>query len=220
MTGGGARARKLREDYRETLLEDSKDDLYHWKAIGTMDENAADLYDLFQNISTNSDDLNVKLQLTSEPNPNSDRKSCISIIKPSPILKMKDELPHSWAVTSDSIAYWFLQIISTCCVILVKDVPFLTVNSQPVRDLSVKRLDQLMRHSEYKFRIEEHLGKGTQFPVDPHLPDLMGKIGIPVLILNGLVPSTLKSVLNHIKNDSIDGLSQYGTLIRKKEIYS
>jgi len=84
--GGGIFA----DEVRSANLDD---DTSHWDAINSMNR-----YGIF--LST------FGVKLTDEPEI---PQSSIQILMPEKILKKEDPLPHSWEVTSDSIALWVAE---------------------------------------------------------------------------------------------------------------
>ncbi len=95
--GGGAFA----DAVREKNLDD--DDAAHWQAIAAMNR-----YGVF--LSTFGYPLTETTKLPEKG---------AAILLPEKILKETDELPHSWEVTSDSIALWTAQRMNLP-VVLVK----------------------------------------------------------------------------------------------------
>jgi len=96
--GGGTFA----DDVRAANLDD---DTSHWNAINSMNR-----YGRF--LST------FGVKITDEPEI---PQSSIQILMPERVLREEDSLPHSWEVTSDSIALWIAERL---------EVPLLLVKSR------------------------------------------------------------------------------------------
>lgn len=98
------------------------------------------------------------------------------ILLPYRILKEKDELPHTWDVTSDTIAAWFaLQLGARF--IKVTDVDGIYLNGMLQKEL----------------RADEIIGKETC--VDAELPIFLMKNKINCQIINGNCPGRLINAL-------------------------
>lgn len=94
------------------------------------------------------------------------------ILLPYRILKEKDELPHTWDVTSDTIAAWFALQLGTRF-IKVTDVDGIYLNGMLQKEL----------------RAEKIIGKETC--VDAELPIFLMKNKINCEIINGNFPGRL-----------------------------
>ncbi|MFX1450046.1 MAG: hypothetical protein ACFFCM_04325, partial [Promethearchaeota archaeon] len=97
-----------------------------------------------------------------------------------------DELPHSWDVTSDSIAVYLANKLKINTVILIKDVdglytadPKKNHNAQLIRSIKSSELD--------KYR---------ESCVDRALRDYIEKYKIVVYLLNGNFPDRIRQILN------------------------
>jgi 5-(aminomethyl)-3-furanmethanol phosphate kinase len=104
--GGGPFADTVREiDARFAI----GDDAAHWAAILAMDQYAHALASLVRpsRIVTGPDDLNP---------------DDLAILAPYKWLRAADPLPHSWDVTSDSIAAWVAHAVGAKRLLLVKPI--------------------------------------------------------------------------------------------------
>lgn len=122
MAGGGLFADQVRVLDQHLDLNDST---AHWMAIAAMEQNGYLLADLMPDIPLISD---VGFQI-SDLNP----KSCVLL--PYSLLRQVDPLPHSWEVTSDSLAAWLAGFVGIKCLILLKDVPGVHATGFPVTPL-------------------------------------------------------------------------------------
>lgn len=94
--------------------------------------------------------------------------SGVNVILPFRLVKTYDELPHSWEVTSDSIAVWIAHKMGIKEVIKLTDVDGIEVNGEVLEEV----------------RTEDILHIGTC--VDGHCPSLMGEFGVDMFVCNGL----------------------------------
>ena len=125
----------------------------HWMAVASMD-----IYGYY--ISTYRVDV-------IEGNENLDFEG-IGILLPYRLMRIQDELPHSWDVTSDSISIWLAHKMG------IKEVIKLT-------DIDGVYIDGLLME---KISADDIAGKTTC--VDNFSPVLMKKYGISMFVCNGL----------------------------------
>lgn len=214
--GGWNRANVVRNNYNLDYDIPKDEEYYHWQAIRSMDRNAEDIHNLMQETTTGLFRNKIKIQLADRLPKIMDNSRDIIIIKPFNILKNKDELPYSWAVTSDSISVWFSSLLSIPITILVKDIDFLMYKNERIDRVSHERLYRFMLNSGYTKDLKEHLGKGTEFPVDPYLPEIMMKNNASAFLMNGKKPEHLQMICSLIKKEEYESLTKYGTLIKKE----
>ncbi len=98
------------------------------------------------------------------------------ILLPYNLLKTKDELPHSWDVTSDTIAAWVAQKLGARF-IKATDVEGIYLDGALKKELEASEL----------------VGKETC--VDAHLPHFLMKNKMNCEIINGNCPGRLKNAL-------------------------
>jgi len=118
LAGGGLFADQVRALDQHL---DLNDDAAHWMAIAAMEQNGYLLADLMPGIPLISD---VGFRM-SDLNPKS------SVLLPYSLLRQVDPLPHSWEVTSDSLAAWLAGFAGIKCLILLKDVPGVYATGSP-----------------------------------------------------------------------------------------
>ena len=111
MAGGGLFADQVRviDDYF-----DLSDSAAHWMAIAAMDQCGYLLADSMPSIEV-VHDLNIAFSIAAS--------GLSAVLIPSSLLRRHDPLPHSWEVTSDSLAAWLTGFTSIDCLVLLKDVP-------------------------------------------------------------------------------------------------
>jgi aspartokinase-like uncharacterized kinase len=110
---------------------------------------------------------------------------CVPILLPSVMIKQYDPLPHSWKVTSDTIAAWIANRIGSDQLILIKDVDGLLEINQN------KSLSKKIMHEMNGDQLSGHKGG-----VDEHLGYLLSSIGLETWIINGLYPDRLTELLD------------------------
>jgi aspartokinase-like uncharacterized kinase len=104
--GGGSFADEVRRADRRFGLGDSA---AHWMAILAMDQYAHLLAELAPGAAVVLNRRGIK-------------RGRLNILAPSAWLRRADPLPHSWDVTSDSIAAWVARAVRATRLMLVKDV--------------------------------------------------------------------------------------------------
>ncbi|MHA1300080.1 MAG: amino acid kinase family protein [Candidatus Helarchaeota archaeon] len=118
--------------------------------------------------------------------PQIQRQSKIPIFLPSKYLLKIDELPHSWDITSDSIAVYLADKLKIENVILVKDVDGL-YSADPKKNAEA-RLIKSITSSELK--------KIKNSCVDNALSDFIDKYRIICYLINGNFPERIKQILD------------------------
>jgi probable H4MPT-linked C1 transfer pathway protein len=106
--GGGPFADAVREADHKVRLSD---EAAHWMAVLAMDQYAHLLADRLREgvVAANAEDIASAL-----------RASRVPVLAPSRWLRDVDPLPHSWDVTSDSIAAWVAGAVGARQLVLVK----------------------------------------------------------------------------------------------------
>ncbi len=162
--GGGRFADEVRRADRRFRLDASS---AHWMAILAMDQTAH----LLAHLAVDA----IVAQRPAEL-----RSGRLNVIAPSAWLRRTDALPHSWAVTSDSIAAWVARVLRAKRLVLLKDVD--GVFDRDPSDSARPRLRrQVTRH---------HLG-GV---VDSYFAQALGP-RTPCWILNGECPERVAALL-------------------------
>ncbi len=87
-------------------IERIDDEAAHWKAIEAMEK-----YGRF--LSTYGYPVTHELKIPGEP----------TILLPKSVLQKEDPLPHTWDITSDSIAAWVAGVLK-CRLVIVKSTDF------------------------------------------------------------------------------------------------
>ena len=109
--GGGPFADRVREFDRETGLSPSA---AHWMALLAMDQYAFALADRMPG-AVLVDDPGLVLEVLA--------RGKLAVLAPSRWMRAADVLPHSWDVTSDSIAAFIAGALGASRLLLIKPVP-------------------------------------------------------------------------------------------------
>lgn len=145
--GGGVFADVVRRIDREQSLSA---DAAHWMAVLAMDEYAYYL----------SDKTGIGLTGSLA------KKKGVRIVLPYEILRKNDVLPHTWDVTSDTIAAW-IAVQMKCPLIKVTDVDGIIINGALIDRIEASRLI------------------GTETCVDRALPEFLIAHAKDAFIVNG-----------------------------------
>lgn len=162
--GGGRFAEEVRRTDRRFVLGDTP---AHWMAILAMDQYAYVLAHL-------AGDAAVVRE------PGAVAAGRLNVLAPSSWLGRADPLPHSWQVTSDSIAAWVARQLRANTLVLVKDVDGLFD-----RNPKEHRQAQLRRQTT---------PEGLDGVVDAHFARVLGT-GIPCWIVNGIHPERVAALI-------------------------
>ncbi len=107
----------------------------------------------------------------------------VPVLIPSQLVLQMDPLPHSWTVTSDSIAAWVATLVGSASLVLLKDVdglygaePGLSGQGQLLTELNT---DQLKKCGG----------------VDEHLAVILNRTQVDTWIINGSRPERLIELL-------------------------
>jgi aspartokinase-like uncharacterized kinase len=168
--GGGLFADVVRKIYGEHGLSE---DAAHWMAVLAMDEYAYYL----------SDKTGIPLT------PMLVKKKGIRIILPYEILRRSDDLPHSWEVTSDTIAAWMA----------------LRTNSKLIKATDV---DGVIMDGRIQESVDASKLQGLETCVDGALPGFLIDNRMDALVVNGLIVPRIEN--------AILGKPAVGTIINGK----
>lgn len=101
----------------------------------------------------------------------------IRVLLPYELLINRDELPHSWDVTSDSIAIWIASKLGVKEVIKLTDVDGIFLNGRLVEKIQASQI------------------VGIKTCLDSYAPKIMIKHGIDTFICNGLFANRVKDYI-------------------------
>ena len=154
------------------------DDIAHWLAIKAMEMYGAYIMGL--------DDLHILVETYDlAETREAISRGKIPVLMPYKIIKTLNELPHSWSVTSDSIAIYIAKLLEANMVILAKPVSgVLDEKSGLIRRMSITDL----------MRLNVNI-------IDSYSIELLRKAKIPLAIYNMLKPHLLKHIVNEESGD-------------------
>lgn len=158
--GGGIFADNIRRISEEYSLTEKAS---HWMAIAAMEQYAHLLEDM-TGVPTIEDTNNVNEK--------------VSILLPYKLLKDVDELPHSWDVTSDTIAAWVAQRMNAS-LIKATDVDGIFNDEKMIKEMTLREL--------------ERMGETC---ADRMLPTMLIKYGMECVIVNGDHPERVVAAIN------------------------
>jgi len=124
--GGWIFAEKVRELWRKGTIND---ETAHWMAVECMDVYGYYLSRFAQPVIPES--FHELLE---------DLKPGVQVLIPGKLVRNHDELPHSWEITSDSIAIWVAGKIGAGTIIKATDVDGLMIDGKIVSRISASQL--------------------------------------------------------------------------------
>jgi 5-(aminomethyl)-3-furanmethanol phosphate kinase len=163
--GGGDFSEQVREADRRYRLDDTA---AHRMALLAMDQ-----YGYLLNQLIDGSRLTTDLSGARE----SAESGRVAILLPSAPVFQSDPLPHSWQVTSDTIAAWVSRSANCNRLVLLKDVDGLLGSDGLIKEMTVEQL-------------AEHAGG-----VDEYLSNFLESASLEVWIINGLCPERLSELL-------------------------
>jgi len=173
--GGGSFADEVRRIHKEFELSDTT---VHWMAILAMDQNAFIINQFLEGSHVVSDVSDAR-RIT--------KGHRVAILAPFRLMRNRDPLPHSWSVTSDSIAAYVAKSMRARMVILLKDVDGLYTDD-PKRVMDATLIE--------KTTASELIEKMTRPTcIDKMLPKILRNSRVRVHIVNGSFPERLENIL-------------------------
>jgi aspartokinase-like uncharacterized kinase len=169
--GGGMFADLVRKSYREYKLGETA---AHSMALLAMDQYGYLLSHLIENSALATDPASaVRISMPAH----------VPVLLPSASVLHDRRLPHSWDVTSDTIAAWVAYETGCRKLVLLKDVEGLnssdtTRGHQPIREMTVQQLTK-------------HAGG-----VDAYLAGFLSFKNLETWIINGLKPERIRELLD------------------------
>jgi aspartokinase-like uncharacterized kinase len=165
--GGGPFAEVVRKLSEKKTISD---DTAHWMAVLAMHQ-----YGLF--LAGNEPEIKIPVAESMEELNNADP---ISIILPYKLLKDDDSLPHTWDVTSDTIAAFIAHKLGEKTFVKLTDVDgILDENGLVIKQIHAKEL----------------VAKVVQGCVDAELPRFLLRHKMSCTIINGNVPERIIDVI-------------------------
>jgi aspartokinase-like uncharacterized kinase len=170
--GGGVFSDTVRDYYRRYQLTETT---AHRMAVLAMDQFGCLLGDLVPGSILVTDLLMARQVSASNRTP---------ILLPSSLVIQADPLPHTWRVTSDSIAAWVAGLVNARRLILLKDIDGLfssdPTEGDPARLLSLMSVEEIAAH------------RGG---VDEYLAAILASIDLETWVINGQHPQRLAELM-------------------------
>jgi aspartokinase-like uncharacterized kinase len=179
VAGGGSLANEVRRMHKEYNLTDST---AHFMAILAIDQNAYMINQFLEGSRVVFDPSDARRTTKGHQ---------VAILAPFRLILNRDPLPHSWNVTSDSIAAYVAKTVKAEKLILLKDVD--GVYTEDPKKTKGANLIEKVTASE----LIETMTKPTC--IDKMLPKVLRYSRVKAHVVNGLFPERLESVL---KGDS------------------
>ena len=170
--GGGAFADQVRIAYRRFGLSETA---AHCMALSAMDQYGYLLNHLISNSFITTDKLSACQAAVS---------GRVSVLLPSASVLHESHLPHSWGVTSDTIAAWVAKAVRSPRLFLLKDVDGLLRNDAN-RQRTNEHIDALTVEQLF-----EHTGG-----VDEYLANFLSSVDLETWVLSGMHPERLEELL-------------------------
>ncbi len=171
--GGGEFADQVREAYERYSLNDTT---AHHMALLAMDQYGYMLNQLIVNSSLIEDVHFLSKAMA---------PGRAAVLLPSSLIMRSDPLPHSWQVTSDTIAAWVSQSVNCPRLVLLKDVDGL-LDMDGNQNLPAVLIPNMT--------VEElagHVGG-----VDEYFARFLASTQLETWVINGLCPGRLSELLN------------------------
>jgi len=187
--GGGSYANFIRNIDKKLLLGEN---LAHWMAVFSMDYNGKELNKIYPDLECINDFK--KIQRVS---------NIFCIFLPYNYLRKKDELPHSWDVTSDSIAIYIANKLNLNDCYLIKDIDGIyNKNNEVIKEISTIQYRELKKSGKLA---EIGLNQGNlkkSKPIDSNLLTLIDKYEISCILLNGNLKNS--RIIKYFKNIELE----------------
>jgi 5-(aminomethyl)-3-furanmethanol phosphate kinase len=110
----------------------------------------------------------------------------LTVFLPSKLMLSEDRLENSWDVTSDSITVYIADRLGADKVLLVTDVDGV-FTSDPKTHPDAKLLPEVA--------VRDLLALNQKTSIDRYLPKILEKTGLECVVVNGLFPERLESIL-------------------------
>jgi len=198
--GGGSTANFIRKIDEELKLGD---DLAHWMAVYSMNYNGIELNRKYP-----------QLECIEELEKFKDAKKKFCIFLPYTYLRKNDTLPHSWDVTSDSIALYFAYKLQLNRCFLIKDVEGIySINMELIKKITTLQYDELKKSKKLaEIELDPNNIKKSK-PIDSYLLTLIDQNGIPCYLLNGRFSH--QRIIEFFNTNIHDEIKIYTKIVKK-----
>ncbi len=187
--GGGSYANFIRSIDKNLVLGD---DLAHWMAIFSMDYNGKDLNRKFPDFECIDDFKKIQ-----------SAKRIFCIFLPFNYLRKNDELPHSWDVTSDSIAIYIANKLNLNECYFIKDIEGIyNKNNEVIKEISTIQYRDLKKSGGLAEIGLNQVNLKKSKPIDSYLLTLLDKYKISCILLNGTLQNS--RIINYFKNIELE----------------
>jgi len=178
--GGGAFADVVREHDARFGLGPST---AHWMAVLAMDQYGHLLADLMPGCALVRTLGEAQARLAG---------GGVAVLLPSELLRRADALPHSWSVTSDSIAAWLAGQVGARLLVLLKDRHGMASLASAASSSSPA--------SQHAMTVADLAAVAG---VDGHLAELLGDLAFDLWIVDGERPARLTELLETGKTEGV-----------------
>lgn len=173
--GGGSLANEVRRIHRECNLTDST---AHFMAVLAIDQNAFMINQFLEGSRVVFDPSDAR---------RTTKGHRVAILAPFRLMLNRDPLPHTWNVTSDSIAAYIAKTVKAEKLILLKDVDGI-YTQDPKKSQDTTFIEKVTASE-----LIETMTKPTC--IDRMLPKVLRYSRLRTHIVNGLFPERLESIL-------------------------
>ncbi len=196
--GGGTYANFVRKIDEKISIGD---ELSHWMAIFAMNCNGIELSQKYNDIKF-FDNLG-ELKKSNER---------IAIFLPYDFINQRDELPHIWDVTSDSITVYIAHHLGLKDCFLIKDIDgVISSNNEILRELTTSEYNNLKNTNKIlTINTNQEESKDSQ-PIDSYIINLINKYNINCIILNGC--SNKKRIITFFEESEDESKRVYTKII-------
>jgi len=196
--GGGTYANFVRKIDEKISIGD---ELSHWMAIFAMNCNGIELSQKYNDIKF-FDNLG-ELKKSNER---------IAVFLPYDFINQRDELPHIWDVTSDSITVYIAHHLGLKDCFLIKDIDgIISNNNEILRELTTSEYNNLKNTNKILMIDEDQEKIKDSQPIDSYIINLINKYNINCIILNGC--SNKKRIITFFEESEDESKRVYTKII-------
>lgn len=193
--GGGTRANFVREMDKEFGLGD---ELAHWMAIYAMDRNGTEACEKITRLHCVRNIKSLKERLKAQ------NLEEMLFFLPYEWMRHEDALPHSWDVTSDSIAIYLAHNLGLKECFLIKNIDgvFIKSGEEDIikRDFSSKEFLYFVNNEMLSSITTRKNCLKSSKPLDHYATTLIDKYGISCILINGSCLNT--RILSYFNSDN------------------
>jgi len=196
--GGGTYANFVRKIDEKISIGD---ELSHWMAIFAMNCNGIELSQKYNDIKF-FDNLG-ELKKSNER---------IAVFLPYDFINQRDELPHIWDVTSDSITVYIAHHLGLKDCFLIKDIDgIISNNNEILRELTTSEYNNLKSTNKIlTINTNQEEIKDSQ-PIDSYVINLINRYHVYCIILNGT--SNKKRIITFFEESEDDSKRVFTKII-------